>query len=167
MTYIEGKFTPKSGPLVKLECSINRKLLRLRNTTHANVYCRDNWAFVKHFDTLNLQLVVGKQFKLVLSLLHVLISFLLPGIEKPPPDVVDILVQAELYDMAFTVILRFWKGSGLKRCGSCFQLLQYIFHNLLHVCSWFFAVSSRELERVFVAMSLKCCPNRVGPSLVG
>lgn len=73
----------------------------------------------------------------LLSLANVNWTF--TGIEKPPPDVVDILVQAELYDMAFTVILRFWKGSGLKR----------------------------ELEGVFVAMSLKCCPNRVGPSLVG
>ncbi|KAF7127679.1 hypothetical protein RHSIM_Rhsim11G0112000 [Rhododendron simsii] len=73
----------------------------------------------------------------LLSLTNVNWTF--TGSEKPPPDVVDILVQAELYDMAFTVILRFWKGSGLKR----------------------------ELERVFVAMSLKCCPNRVGPSLVG
>ncbi|THG12740.1 hypothetical protein TEA_026867 [Camellia sinensis var. sinensis] len=73
----------------------------------------------------------------MLSLANVKWTF--TGNEKPPPDLVDLLLQADLYDMAFTVILKFWKGSGLKR----------------------------ELERVFIAMSLKCCPNRVGPSLIG
>lgn len=53
------------------------------------------------------------------------------GNEKPSPDVVDLLVQADLYDMAFTVILRFWRGSELKR----------------------------ELARVFKSMSFKCCPD--------
>ena len=38
-----------------------------------------------------------------------------PGLEKPPPDLVDLLVQADLYDMAFTVVLKFWRGSALKR----------------------------------------------------
>uniref|UniRef100_A0A5B7BIU5 Uncharacterized protein n=1 Tax=Davidia involucrata TaxID=16924 RepID=A0A5B7BIU5_DAVIN len=73
----------------------------------------------------------------LLSLTNVKWTF--TGNEKPPQDLVDMLVQANLYDMVFTVILKFWKGSGLKR----------------------------ELERVFIAMSLKCCPNRVGPSLMG
>ncbi|KAI8023992.1 Nuclear pore complex protein NUP160 [Camellia lanceoleosa] len=73
----------------------------------------------------------------MLSLANVKWTF--TGNEKPPPDLVDLLLQADLYDMGFTVILKFWKGSGLKR----------------------------ELERVFIAMSLKCCPNRVGPSLIG
>ncbi|KAM7478594.1 hypothetical protein LguiA_026807 [Lonicera macranthoides] len=72
-----------------------------------------------------------------LSLENVKWSF--TGSEKPPPELVDLLVQSNLYDMAFTVLLRFWKGSGLMR----------------------------ELERVFVAMSLKCCPSRVAPPLVG
>ncbi|GMY33051.1 nuclear pore complex protein NUP160 isoform X1 [Fagus crenata] len=53
-------------------------------------------------------------------------------------DLVDLLVQKSLYDMAFTVLLRFYKGSRLKR----------------------------ELERVFCAMSLKCCPNKVDSSCV-
>jgi len=61
--------------------------------------------------TLNLPLVGQKWF----SFLFVLISFLLSGNEKPPPDVVDMLIQVGLYDMAFTVILRFWKDSELKR----------------------------------------------------
>ncbi|KAJ8529690.1 hypothetical protein K7X08_036525 [Anisodus acutangulus] len=53
-------------------------------------------------------------------------------IDAPPADVIDLLVESNLYDMAFTVILKFWKGSALKR----------------------------ELERVFAAMSLKCCPKK-------
>ncbi|GAB4847402.1 hypothetical protein Ancab_026460 [Ancistrocladus abbreviatus] len=51
------------------------------------------------------------------------------GNEKFPSDLVDLLVETDIYDMVFTVLIRFWKGSGLKR----------------------------ELERVFSAMSLKCC----------
>ncbi|EXC04051.1 hypothetical protein L484_011031 [Morus notabilis] len=51
------------------------------------------------------------------------------------PNLVDLLVEANLYDMAFTVLLRFFKGSDLKR----------------------------ELERVFCAMSLKCCPDKIDP----
>lgn len=54
------------------------------------------------------------------------------GIQKPPPNLVELLVHSNLYDMVFTVILKFFKGSGFKR----------------------------ELERVFIAMSMKCCPNR-------
>ncbi|XP_059648344.1 nuclear pore complex protein NUP160 isoform X2 [Cornus florida] len=73
----------------------------------------------------------------LLSLANVKWNF--TGNEKPPPDLVDQLIQANFYDMAFTVLLKFWKGSGLKR----------------------------GLERVFIAMSLKCCPNRAGPSLAG
>ncbi|XP_021903433.1 nuclear pore complex protein NUP160-like [Carica papaya] len=41
--------------------------------------------------------------------------------------------------MAFTVILKFWRGSRLKR----------------------------ELEKAFAAMAIKCCPNRPGPLYVG
>lgn len=59
------------------------------------------------------------------------------GIEKP--HLVDLLVQSNFYDMAFTVLLKFWKGSALKR----------------------------ELERVFVAMSLNCCPSRGRSSSAG
>ncbi|CAI9101446.1 OLC1v1038776C1 [Oldenlandia corymbosa var. corymbosa] len=58
------------------------------------------------------------------------------GNKKPSAALVDLLVESNLYDMAFTVILKFWKDSGLKR----------------------------ELERVFAAMSLKCCPHGVAPS---
>ncbi|KAI3709094.1 hypothetical protein L2E82_38852 [Cichorium intybus] len=66
----------------------------------------------------------------LLSLANVKWTF--TGIEKPPPNLVELLVQSNLYDMVFTVILKFFKGSELKR----------------------------ELERVFIAMSLKCCPSR-------
>ncbi|AAG21620.1 unknown protein; 42586-33527 [Arabidopsis thaliana] len=52
------------------------------------------------------------------------------GLEKPPSDLVDLLVQANLYDMAFTVVLKFWRGSALKR----------------------------ELEKIFENMAIKCCP---------
>ncbi|XP_022572545.2 nuclear pore complex protein NUP160 isoform X1 [Brassica napus] len=52
------------------------------------------------------------------------------GLEKPPPDLVDLLVQADLYDMAFTVVLKFWRGSALKR----------------------------ELEKIFENMTIRCCP---------
>ncbi|KAK9286738.1 hypothetical protein L1049_015142 [Liquidambar formosana] len=73
----------------------------------------------------------------LLSLANVKWTF--TGIQKLPSDLVDLLVQTNLYDMAFTVLLKFWKGSGLRR----------------------------ELERVFCAMSLKCCSHYVGPSLFG
>ncbi|KAM1120670.1 hypothetical protein ACFX19_002481 [Malus domestica] len=61
------------------------------------------------------------------------------GTQKTPLEVVDLLIQANLYDMAFTVLLRFFKGSELKR----------------------------GLERVFSAMSVKCCSHRVDSSWVG
>nr|DAD37335.1 TPA_asm: hypothetical protein HUJ06_007976 [Nelumbo nucifera] len=55
------------------------------------------------------------------------------GNQKLSSDIVDLLIQTNLYDIAFTILLRFWKGSGLKS----------------------------ELERIFVAIALKCCPNGV------
>lgn len=70
----------------------------------------------------------------LLSLANVKWTF--TGTEKAPSDLVDLLVEANLYEMAFTVLLKFWNGSGLNR----------------------------ELERVFSAMSLKCCPNKLGSS---
>ncbi|KAK9678031.1 hypothetical protein RND81_11G183300 [Saponaria officinalis] len=54
-------------------------------------------------------------------------------------DLVDHLVEANLYDMAFTVVLRFWKGSLLKR----------------------------KLECVFSALALKCCPSKANSPMVG
>ncbi|EMS53650.1 hypothetical protein TRIUR3_25313 [Triticum urartu] len=48
----------------------------------------------------------------------------------------DILVNENLHDLAFTIVLKFWKESGMKR----------------------------ELERVFAAIAQQCCPNRVGSS---
>ncbi|KAF8378928.1 hypothetical protein HHK36_028353 [Tetracentron sinense] len=47
--------------------------------------------------------------------------------------------MTENIDLRIDVVLKFWKGSRLKR----------------------------ELERVFFALSLKCCPNRVGSSFIG
>ncbi|KAK1370532.1 nuclear pore complex protein NUP160 [Heracleum sosnowskyi] len=61
------------------------------------------------------------------------------GNGEPSPDLVDLLVQSNLYDTAFTVLLKFWRGSELKR----------------------------QLERVFVQMSLKCCSSTDGTPLVG
>ncbi|XP_043806897.1 nuclear pore complex protein NUP160 isoform X2 [Manihot esculenta] len=61
------------------------------------------------------------------------------GKDDAPSDLVALLIQTNLYDMAFTVLLKFWKGSGLKR----------------------------ELENVFSAMSLKCCSNKIVSSSVG
>lgn len=52
---------------------------------------------------------------------------------------VDFLIQENIYDMAFTVMLKFWKGSGLKR----------------------------ELERAFVAISHKCCSGRTSSLFSG
>ncbi|CAN6684888.1 unnamed protein product [Malus baccata var. baccata] len=60
------------------------------------------------------------------------------GTQKAPLEVVDLLMQTNLYDMAFTVLLRFLKGSELKR----------------------------GMERVFSAMSLRCCSHRVDSSWV-
>ncbi|GJY39695.1 hypothetical protein Tco_0426059 [Tanacetum coccineum] len=41
--------------------------------------------------------------------------YTLTGIERPPPILIDLLVQSNLYDMVFTVILKFYSGSALKR----------------------------------------------------
>ncbi|KAF6139257.1 hypothetical protein GIB67_021467 [Kingdonia uniflora] len=71
-----------------------------------------------------------------LSLINIKMKLL--GNQDRPSDLVDLLVQANLYDMAFTVLLKFWKGSGLKR----------------------------EIKRVLVALSLKCCPNKLGSSFI-
>ncbi|KAG2320487.1 hypothetical protein Bca52824_013700 [Brassica carinata] len=57
------------------------------------------------------------------------------GLDRPPPDLVDVLVQADLYDMAFTVVLKFWKGSALNR----------------------------ELEKIFENMAIRCCPAKGTP----
>ncbi|CAL2258440.1 unnamed protein product [Prunus armeniaca] len=74
----------------------------------------------------------------LLSLAHVKPTS--SGTPKTPLEVVDLLIQTNLYDMAFTILLRFLKGSELKR----------------------------GLERAFSAMSLKCCcPHRVDSSWVG
>ncbi|XP_051132584.1 nuclear pore complex protein NUP160 [Andrographis paniculata] len=73
----------------------------------------------------------------VLSLAGVKWTF--SGTEKPSAELIDQLVESNSYDMAFTVILKFWKGSGLKR----------------------------ELERVFIAMALKCRPSRQISSMYG
>ncbi|KAF6156793.1 hypothetical protein GIB67_033262 [Kingdonia uniflora] len=71
-----------------------------------------------------------------LSLINIKMKF--SGNQDRPSDLVDLLVQANLYDMAFTVLLKFWKGSGLKK----------------------------EVGRVFVSLSLKCCPNKLGSSFI-
>lgn len=48
-------------------------------------------------------------------------------------DLADLLVQNNLYDMAFTILLRFFKGSGLKRftplCNlcACVSLFVYMY----------------------------------------
>ncbi|KAK7345518.1 hypothetical protein VNO77_16122 [Canavalia gladiata] len=67
----------------------------------------------------------------MLSLVNVKWAF--SGKHGALSDLADLLVQNNLYDMAFTILLRFFKGSGLKR----------------------------ELERVLSAISLKCCLDKV------
>jgi len=47
-------------------------------------------------------------------------------------SLMDILIDEKLYDLAFTIVLKFWKESGMKR----------------------------ELERVFSAIAQQCCPKR-------
>ncbi|KAG6413807.1 hypothetical protein SASPL_126522 [Salvia splendens] len=49
----------------------------------------------------------------LLSLANIKWSF--TGTDKPSTDLIDLLVESSSYDMVFTVILKFWKGSGLKR----------------------------------------------------
>ncbi|KAK7355535.1 hypothetical protein VNO80_14793 [Phaseolus coccineus] len=67
----------------------------------------------------------------MLSLVNVKWTF--SGKHGALSDLADLLVQNNLYDMAFTVVVRFFKGSALKR----------------------------ELERVLSAISLKCCLDKV------
>ncbi|KAL9141071.1 hypothetical protein ABFS82_14G078800 [Erythranthe guttata] len=73
----------------------------------------------------------------LLSLANIKWTF--TGNETPSSNLIDLLVESNSCDMAFTVILKFWKGSCLKR----------------------------ELERVFISMALKCCPSKLAPSLHG
>ncbi|XP_040373966.1 nuclear pore complex protein NUP160 isoform X2 [Rosa chinensis] len=73
----------------------------------------------------------------LLSLAHV--KWTNTGTQTAPLELADLLIQTNLYDMAFTVLVRFFKGSELKR----------------------------GLERVFSAMSLKCFPHIVDSSRVG
>ncbi|XVE89260.1 hypothetical protein DITRI_Ditri19aG0188900 [Diplodiscus trichospermus] len=61
------------------------------------------------------------------------------GIQKAPSDLVELLVQTNLYEMAFSVVLKFWKDSELNR----------------------------ELENIFSAISLKCCHSTVSSSWTG
>lgn len=54
-------------------------------------------------------------FVVLFSVHYFVLGIFFPGVEKPPSDLVDLLVHSNLYDMAFTVILKFWRGSRLKR----------------------------------------------------
>ncbi|XP_066329314.1 nuclear pore complex protein NUP160-like isoform X1 [Miscanthus floridulus] len=47
-------------------------------------------------------------------------------------SLIDILINEKLYDMAFTIVLKFWKESGMKK----------------------------QLEHVFSVIAQQCCPNR-------
>lgn len=49
---------------------------------------------------------------------------LISGCDALPSDLVDLLVQTNLYDMAFTVVLKFWKDISLKRLD---RLILYFF----------------------------------------
>ena len=57
---------------------------------------------------------------LFIPVFHVYLCYskLLSGVCENLPNLVDLLVQADLYDMAFTVLLRFFRGSDLKRYSS-------------------------------------------------
>lgn len=46
---------------------------------------------------------------------YVMFLSLQSGTQKAQLELVDLLIQTNLYDMAFTVLLRFFKGSELKR----------------------------------------------------
>lgn len=48
-------------------------------------------------------------------LFYCLLSIFLFTGKPTPQNLVDILIQESFYDMAFVVILKFWKGSELKR----------------------------------------------------
>ncbi|MED6174223.1 hypothetical protein PIB30_067006 [Stylosanthes scabra] len=67
----------------------------------------------------------------MLSLVNVKWTF--SGKDGALSDLAELLVNNNLHDMAFTILLRFFKGSALKR----------------------------ELERVFSAISLRCCLDKV------
>jgi hypothetical protein len=90
---------------------------------------------------------------------------------------VDILINENLYNMAFTIVLKFRKESGMKRCIEVFWFLWLNFCLICFSCSalwlfinltlitvsifWFYC---RELERVFSAIAQQCCPCRTGKS---
>ncbi|KAL5715188.1 hypothetical protein ACHQM5_017047 [Ranunculus cassubicifolius] len=112
-----------------------RKIVEENSLSNASPQC---WRLQYCVDIEKLEKeYVQTSAEYLLSVANVKLKFKESGTE--PSDLVDLLVETNLYDMAFTVLLKFWKDSGLKR----------------------------EIERVFIAIALKCCPNRVGASHTG
>ncbi|XP_077233386.1 SUPPRESSOR OF AUXIN RESISTANCE1 isoform X2 [Tasmannia lanceolata] len=115
--------------------SPNKKARRIMEGNAINRDDPESWSVQCYIDIERLEneyVLTSAQYLLVLA--NVKPAF--AGSQTVLSDLVDLLIQADFYDMAFTILLKFWKGSGLKR----------------------------ELERVFIAISQKCCPNRVGSS---
>lgn len=54
-------------------------------------------------------------------------------VSKLPSDLVDLLVQTSLYDMAFTVLLKFFKGSDLKRFFLFFHVQAIVSFSYAHL----------------------------------
>jgi nuclear pore complex protein Nup160 len=90
--------------------------------------------------------------------------FILQGKHGALSDLADLLVQNNLYDMAFTILLRFFKGSGLKRFTplrhlcACVSLFVYMYW-YAYICDLVYLF--RELERVLSEMAIKCCHDKV------
>ncbi|GMH23861.1 hypothetical protein Nepgr_025704 [Nepenthes gracilis] len=118
------------------ECHPSKKPRTVEEQSgNSGVYPRRQWPFIG-IEKLEDEFVLTYA-EYLLSLANV--KWMRPGNETLPSDLVDLLIETDSYDMAFTVLLRFWKGSRLKR----------------------------ELERVFSAVAFKCCPTKVSSSGIG
>lgn len=72
---------------------------------------------------------------------------------------VHVLMESELYDMAFTLILKMWKGSNLKRLCLIIESVYLLKHATMAILN---VSCYREMERAFIALSQKCCHARGG-----
>lgn len=112
------------------ECYPSKKAKRTPDEYSENDAEPQKWQSTIDIEKLENEFVLTSA-EYSLSLINVKWTF--SGKHGALSDLADLLVQNNLYDMAFTILLRFFKGSGLKR----------------------------ELERVLSEMAIKCCLDKV------
>ncbi|CAJ2672450.1 unnamed protein product [Trifolium pratense] len=112
------------------ECYPSKKAKRTPDEYSDNDAEPQKWQSAVDIEKLENEFVLTSA-EYMLSLVKVKWTF--SGKHGALSDLASLLVQNNLYDMAFTILLRFFKGSALKR----------------------------ELERVLSEMAIKCCHDKV------